>query len=233
MPSSKKRPSTAVVRKEVNAAMRKAAKKQGETRRRSWTPAEVQITESGVTLANFSGGTNYILNTCLQGTDSTQRIANQVQEVGLRIKGMIYQNSANVENVCGCVRVLIVRDLDNKGTSPTLAEILDFSTAPSNLGSLVLWANRPRFKFLVDTTMTLQAQASGATSASACAPVDIDLRSTVVGSRLTYQDNTDTANALNKGGIYCYFIYCNGAFDPATGHLPKFRGVVNFLFRDT
>lgn len=227
-----KKSRTSKMEKKILKKMRISEDRRKETRRLSWSVASGGMPEAGYAIRN-SVSPNTILNACLQGTDTTQRVGSQIKEVGLRIKGMINQKSTSVDHVCGCVRFLCVRDHDNKSTSPSLTDVLESASTPDNVGSLVKWSNRKRFTILEDCIITLQAQASGTSAATACASVDIDLRKVNgVGNTLTYQSNDFTAGSLNDGGIYAWFIYCNAAVDPAAGELPMFNGTVNFFFKD-
>lgn len=225
-----KRKST--MEKRILKSVRLSEDRRKETRRLSWTLKDQQIPETGYSLIN-SSAPNTILNACLQGTDTTQRVGSQIKEVGIRIKGMIDQKSTSVDHVCGCVRLVIVRDHDNKSTAPTLSDVLEVATTPENIGSLIKWNNRKRFTVIEDCIITLQAQASGTSAASACSSVDLDLRkASGLGNTLTYQTNALDAGSLNDGGIFAFFIYCNAHGNPLTTELPMFTGSINFFFKD-
>jgi len=219
--------------KAIRTVVKRAIRAQSELKRVAWGVKTTQrITEDGAyILPNVVGltPTSFVLNGTQQGTDSSTRVGNQIRESGLRIRGMIMQSSTTPSDVCGCVRVFVVRDHDNKGTTPTLAEILDVSTTPYNIGSLVLWPNRKRFSFLFDQVFPLQAQASLAAAATACAAIDIDLPLSNV---LTMSLNTRDAGSIQNGGLYCYMQYCNMELDPAASACPAFNGAVSFFFHD-
>lgn len=237
--TSRKRPASkanlAVIKREIKRGLTR----QTELRRRDWQIQNVTIGEGSggyAILPNYSvaqvSAATFVLNATLQGVDSASRVGNQCKESGLRLKGMISQFSSQVENVCGCVRVFLVRDHDGKGTTPNLSDVLSFPSSPYDVGSLVKWDNRKRFSILFDQTFALQAQASGATSANACCAVDIDLRGDVVGNTLTYSANDLSSGSLQNGAIYCFMTYCNMFQNPAATASPNFTGVGSFFFHD-
>jgi len=181
----------------------------------------------------YNGDTgNYLLNATQQGTDSVQRIGNQVKESGLRLKGMIMHNSGVAGEICNCVRIVVVRDHDNKNVTPNASDVFEQATAPACIGSLVKWSNRKRFTFLFDQTFSLQAQAAEAGMSSACVPVDIDLRgSHGVDNLLTYNGNDFSSGSLQQKGIYCFMMADNFGMGTMTTW-PAFIGSINFFFHD-
>lgn len=217
--------------------MKRAKITQSELHRRSWS-----LTRTGANVANIydtpqaltNGITtgNGLLNGCLQGTNSEQRIGNQVKESGLRIKGMIQHMSTAAGEVCNCVRVVILRDHDNKGVAPLPADIFEDPVAPQVIGSLVKWSNRKRFTILFDQVFSLQAQAAEPGITSACVPVDIDLRGAHgVDNTLTYNANTLDAASLQQKGLYCYLMAETTA-SAAPTTWPQLVGTCQFFFHD-
>lgn len=221
------------VRKVIRKEVKRARLTQSELHRRSFL-TNVALKEDGSSILAGPSAGNFMLNATLQGTDSAQRVGNQVKESGLRIKGMLTQSSATAMDCCSCVRVLVVRDHDNKGLPPTLAEVLQFTTQPNMIGSLGLWSNRKRFTFVFDQSFTLQAQASTTAGAMSCTPVDIDLRADAgVSTTLTYSASSDSSDSLLNGGLYCFMWFHNlAAGEPVEANRPAFYGTVSFFFHD-
>lgn len=234
--AGQKRQTSKAFKKVIRSEVKRAKLSQSELHRRAWSISTYQLSEPTaglVPLVNASGGVNYILNSTLQGTSSDQRVGNQIKETGLRIKGMIMQSSTTPIDVCSCVRVIVVRDHDNKGLTPGISEILEFPAGDPAIGSLVSWSNRKRFSFLLDQVFPLQAQSSTASSAVACAPVDIDLRGDAgLSNTLTYSASSDSAASLQNGGIYCFMFYCHMGANPSGPNSPMFAGTVTFFFHD-
>lgn len=215
--------------------MKRARLSQAELHRRSinQTGAGVlnTMSESQFMYIGSSASEN-VLNATVQGTAADQRVGNQVKEVGLRIKGMIMQTSATPSDVCSCVRVLVFRDRDGVGSTPSIADVLEYNSSPANIGSPVKWSNRKRFAILLDQTIALQAQSSVAAAAVACSPVDIDLRGSDFDNTLTYNASSLDAGSLLSGAVYCVMFYCHMAQDPVSGASPKFVGTSSFFYRD-
>lgn len=231
-----KRSASKIDRKAIRKEVKRVQLATSELHRKSWGVTSYTIVENpaggGVlALPGFGGG--YMLNNSEQGVNAEQRVGNQVKETGLRIKGMIMQASSALADVCSCVRVIVIRDHDNKGVVPTMSEILYNTSEGPSIGSLVLWSNRKRFTFLFDQTFPLQAQASGASTANACCPVDIDLRADQgLSNTLTYDSTSASSVTLQNGGIFCYMWFCNMSANPAAGSSPIFTGTGNFFFHD-
>lgn len=216
--------------KRILKKVKKSIIASNETKRVTRSVTGVAISESGTVL---SLGGFPLLNSCLQGADVMNRTGDVVQEVGLRIRGMVMQDSSTPADICGCLRVLVVRDHDNKAATPSLAEVLTTSTSPVNFSSGILQSNSKRFSVLVDRAVVMEAKSSTATSAVACTFLDLDLRKAAgIGRRLKYSANTQDAGSLLDGGIYCFFIWCNPMMSTAPADLPHFDGELNFYFKD-
>jgi len=235
----KKRTLSKSTTKQINQAVKRARVMQTEVHRRAFqalggSGTMNRINETWITLPNDSNGSTGPLNACIQGVDVDQRVGSQVKESGLRIKGMIAQTSTLSTEVCSCVRVVVVRDHDGKGSALVPAEVFQDSTSPNNIGSLVNWNFRKRFTFLFDQTFTLQAQAGATTGGfAACTPVDIDLRAAQgFDNTLTYNANTIGAGSLMQKGVYLMAVACNMFGDPLPAALPSLNVSVNFFFHD-
>jgi len=219
----------------ITKAVKRAKLTQSELHRRSWIipmtgTGLLQI--GGTPTAMWNGSTtNFLLNASLQGTGSDQRIGNQVKESGLRLKGMIMHMSTVAGEICNCVRIVVVRDHDNKSVLPLASDVFENSSAPECIGSLVKWSNRKRFTFVYDQVFALQAQAAETGLTSACVPVDIDLRGTHgVDNLLTYNANDYTSGSLQQKGLYCFMMADTLVAAPTT--FPYFIGSASFFFHD-
>jgi len=232
-----KKPSKAAltaVRKEIKRSMRKHS----ELHRNHWyIAATVNSFGEGSSYFvlpndNSASPTSFTLNGTIQGVDVNQRVGNQIKEVGLRIKGLISQNVSTLSHAIGCVRIIVLRDHDNKAAPPVTSDFLEYPGSAGDghaMGSLVKWANRKRFSFLFDQTIPLNPQSSGATSAQIVAALDINLP---LSKTLTMSLNTRDAGSINDGGIYAYFLYTNANANPTGADLPTFHGAVAFTFID-
>lgn len=227
--------------KAIKKEIKRTIKKGMELHRVHWTTnissAAVNIGEGGsyLTLPNDNNPAPaaWCLNGTLQGVDSNQRVGNQIKEDGLRIRGIINQQSTTaLQGSVGVIRITVFRDHDNKGTVPTSTDLWEFpasSGSAQGTGTLIKWSNRKRFSILFDELVPLQPGASNGVISVACAAVDIKLK---LSKLLTMSANTRDASSIADGGIYCFMEYCNLNTNPATAECPQFHGCVAFTYYD-
>jgi hypothetical protein len=105
------------------------------------------------TATTRAGGVNY-LTPLAQGTDDVNRIGNSVKMQSFELKGAVYVNGANA-----VVRILVVRDLQNRGADPSGADILAGVSSAVAPFSPVNFNNGPqllaRFSILWDSLLTV------------------------------------------------------------------------------
>jgi len=143
------------------------------------------------------------LNAPVVGSAYYQRIGSRIQEVSLRINGVIGVPAAQTA-FADCVRIVVVRDSAGFGTTPTEAEI--FETAQPAAGSTAFdtaiapqkWETRKRFTVLKDFCIpVMQAIATQAVRIPFMAEFKLN-------KKLDFFASSAAASAgdLRIGGIY-------------------------------
>lgn len=116
------------------------------------------VKDSGANMLNT--GTVVHLLPVAQGTDQDDRIGNEIELASIQMKFRIAINSAATTTFC---RVLLVKDFDNQGATPSINDILGTGTDYSDYltCSFKHVDNKHRFSFLYDKTFTLGINAIG------------------------------------------------------------------------
>jgi len=184
--------------------------------------------EAAAASASASGNSvfgNTLINAPLQGVTASTRVGDQIQEVGIEIRGMIYSNTSASND---CVRLILVRDNESQVTSqPATSDILE---NPGGAGanyeySVQRFVNRKRFNFLMDTCIPLNPKTYTGTTTPAALMVPFHFK-VPVRRRLNLVANTGTWGAISHGGIFLLFISANGS------NYPSLNATCRFYYKD-
>jgi len=142
-------------------------------------------------------GNNYAISQLAQGLQSTNRVGDSVRIQHLEVRGRININPAATNTP---VRVIVYRDLDGYGTSPTTADVLENVSAGQTPFSPYKFQKMKRFSILFDETFVLQSiLAAGSSSCTF-------FFSTAHQGHVLYLGTTAAAASDGKGSVYVLVV---------------------------
>jgi hypothetical protein len=123
-----------------------------------------------------------------QGTDDSQRIGDSIRCQSLELKTMVRLDLASTGYTS--LHLLLVRDLQNSGATPTMTDVYDTTSNPT----LQVWLNRDRYNILFDEHIVLNREVG---------PVIDDRRVMLPASgHIKYRLTTSAAAAAAAGSLY-------------------------------
>lgn len=129
-----------------------------------------------------------LLTTVAQGNDDGNRSGNSILAKYLYIRAVVYRDSANTvqQNFC---RYLIVKDLQNTGTAPTLNDLLENVVSGAGVYSPLSKDHSPRYQVLVDNLFCLLKNQSDAKVIKHFIPINDHIKFTGSASTDVYTNN--------------------------------------------
>lgn len=127
-----------------------------------------------------------------QGLTSANRVGDSIRIQSIELRGRFNVNPSAGNSLA---RVMVVRDLDGFGTSPTTTDVLEVAGTVSAPSSPVKFNKRQRFSVLYDETFAL----SGTTQGTATIPFSFH---TAHQGHILYLGTTAAPASDGKGSIY-------------------------------
>lgn len=158
-----------------------------------------------------SVGSIAYLNPIGQGDDSDDRNGNSIRAKSILARLRITFTAGG--DATQWIRIMLFQDLQNAGTVPTIAELLDTTdvSSPRNL------ENTRRFKTIWDKTITLTAEKGGRI-------LNIYKK---LNSVVRFIDTDDTQASAGNGTYYMLTLS-----EQVAGNYPTIDGVIRFRFID-
>jgi hypothetical protein len=133
-----------------------------------------------------------------QGLTSATRVGDSIKLQHIEVRGRIFENALATNSVA---RVIVFRDLDGDGTSPTGGELMETSGGAMAPLSPYRYNRKQRFSILFDETFSLQSiLATGISS-------QVFSFSTSHEGHVLYLGTTAAAASDGKGTVYV--AYCS------------------------
>lgn len=133
-------------------------------------------------------GTVDYVSAIVQGLDVNQRVGDSIKLQGIELNYGITASGADA-----FVRVLLVRDMENAGSTPTVANILEVNATAKTVFSAKNFLNRNRFSVLYDETTALTALSDTRCSYTVTIPIE---------KHVKYRGTTAAGGSAAEGSIY-------------------------------
>lgn len=206
------------VSKSTKAYVSRTMARQVETKSIDGQVTSVAFDRSGVQL--FGTGATSMVNAPPQGTGQGQRTGNKIKELFLEVKGEFEPLTGGQTE---CVRIIIYRDNDNKGSAPALTDMVENGAALNDYGiQFKKYDSRKRFTWLLDACVPING--TGVAGASVVVPFHyrIPLR-----KQLVFNQAGTAWGSLDSGGIGGFVIA-----SIAGPQKPLMRMAWRFLYKD-
>ncbi len=113
---------------------------------------ETKFLDFNFTSNPTQSGTVDNLSVMVQGTDLSQRLGDSIKLQSIEFNYGVVLGTGDA-----FVRVMLVRDMENQGGTPTASEVLQVNATAKTVFSAPNYINRNRFSILYDETTTLTA----------------------------------------------------------------------------
>jgi hypothetical protein len=139
------------------------------------------------------------LHLLAQGVTENTRVGNSIKVHRFSFKAVLAMSSSTTQ--ASTYRILIVRDMENNGVTPTGADVLESVGSSDAPKSHPNFDNKKRFSLLFDELMQLNA----ASNATAIINVEIPLE-----KHIEYRGTTAASGSNAEGSMFC-LIFTNEA----------------------
>ncbi len=133
-------------------------------------------------------GTVDYVSAIIQGTDVNQRLGDSI-----KLQHIEFNYGVTASGADAFVRVLLVRDMENGGASPSVANILEVNGTAKTVFSSKNFLNRNRFAVLYDETTTLTALSDTRCSYKVTIPIE---------KHVKYRGSSAAAGSAAEGSLY-------------------------------
>lgn len=129
-----------------------------------------------------------------QGTDIGGRVGDSIKVQQLSFIGRVAMNSSATFS---CIRVMLIRDMENAGAAPASADIFETVSGAVTTRSPLNYLNRKRFSALYDNFLTLDVATAYSQPLRLSVPLD---------RHIGYRGTGATASAAAEGSLWWVFV---------------------------
>jgi len=191
------------------------AAKAGRRKRATVRPPETKNYNLDSGTSPTTSGTLTLLSGIAQGTDVGNRVGNAIFVTDIRVSGRALVNAA--VTTFSTARMILLRDNENAGATPVLADILESTSGAVVTRSPKNFVNRKRFTFLYDELFVLVP------GQSSCLPIGVDMR---INREVLYRGTGNTVAAAAEGTLYLLTI------SDETVNFPNMTMYIQYQFTD-